>query len=54
MKDFVSRTNRSAKWLKDNILNNSNLIKKLDVERMEDLSIIQLLKVIAGFSKQQG
>lgn len=32
MKDFVTRANRSAKWLKDNILNNPNLIKKLDVE----------------------
>lgn len=32
MKDFVNRSNRSAKWLKDNILNNPRLIKKLNIE----------------------
>lgn len=32
MKDFAERSNRSSKWLKDNILNNPNLIKKLNID----------------------
>lgn len=32
MKDFSARANRSSTWLKNNILNNPSLIKKLDVE----------------------
>ena len=32
MDDFVVRSNRSSKWLKDNILNNPKLIKKLNIE----------------------
>ncbi|MGF2942416.1 DUF771 domain-containing protein [Enterococcus xiangfangensis] len=32
MKDFVSRSNRSSVWLRNKILNNPKLIKKLDVE----------------------
>nr|WP_216682519.1 DUF771 domain-containing protein [Enterococcus innesii] len=32
MKDFAERSNRSSKWLKDNILNNPQLVKKLNIE----------------------
>lgn len=32
MKDFAERSNRSSKWLKDNILNNPKLINKLNIE----------------------